>query len=124
MMSTCVTRSTTSKQKDKDKANKENVDQDDVDKTADAAAAAAHQKELDDRQKKHNAISNAWARCNNAIFRGAGKMTATAYAKALANVSWEKKFVKKGKNTEVNNYTYISHIFNLCIYSFTSHEKM
>ena len=36
-------------------------------------------------------------------------MTSTVYGKALANVTWEKKFEKKGKNTEVNNYTYISH---------------
>ena len=53
------------------------------------------------RLEKKERIQQAWAKQNQAVFKVLGHMTVNAYQAALKYIKWEKKFKKKGKNTQV-----------------------
>ena len=46
---------------------------------------------------KQNIIKDAWAKRNNVIYQGLGKMTGGAYEAALKNIQWDPKYLKPGK---------------------------
>ena len=71
---------------------------------AERQAALDADKAQKDCLEKQNSILCAWEKWNKAIFRGAGKMTAGAYGAKVKNVTWEPKFLTKGKKMQVNTY--------------------
>ena len=65
------------------------------------AVALQAEKERKDHLQMHKDITSVWEKCNKAIFRGAGKMTAGAYAAAVSKIDWELKFQEEGSKTQV-----------------------
>ena len=72
------------------------------DETSQSSTAPTPDEEWGACLTKQNLIKEAWAKRNNVIFRGLGKMMAQAYEAALKNFQWEDKFKKCGKKTEVS----------------------
>ena len=72
------------------------------DETSQSSTAPTPDEEWGACLTKQNLIKEAWAKCNNVIFRGLGKMTAQAYEAVLKNIQWEDKFKKCCKKTEVS----------------------
>ena len=72
------------------------------DETSQSSTAPTPDEEWGMHLTKQNLIKEAWAKCNNVIFRGLGKMTAQAYEAALKKIQWEDKFKKCGKKTKVS----------------------
>ena len=72
------------------------------DETLQSSTAPTPDEEWGAHLSKQNLIKEAWAKCNNIIFHGLGKMTAQAYEAALKNIQWGDKFKKCGKKTEVS----------------------
>ena len=52
-------------------------------------------------------MAAAWGKRNEALFRGAGKMTAGAYTASVSKIKWEDKFRKKGKKEQASDTIYL-----------------
>ena len=65
--------------------------------TSQSSTAPTPHKEWAACLAKQNLIKQAWAKHNNIIYCGLGKMTAGAYKAALKDISWETKFLNAGK---------------------------
>ena len=80
-----------------------------IDLNAEAEAQAAEKARLE-TLAKHGKIKKAWEKRNKMVFRGAGKMTAGAYAAAVLKVVWEPKYLVQGTRKQVIIPYYIINI--------------